>query len=103
MPQQRASLLAYLAENEAGPDASLIDPRRSPWARPGWFATASTWIEQSIAELADKVRAYEAPAAPVEVPKGMLRLGKKMADGSIERIDTNTVQPPSVAAPTAAE
>jgi predicted CoA-substrate-specific enzyme activase len=60
-------------------------------------------LEQSIAELAVKVRAYEAPAAPIEVPKGMLRLGKKMADGSIERIDTNQVESTAEAAPTAAE
>jgi predicted CoA-substrate-specific enzyme activase len=60
-------------------------------------------LEQSIAELAVKVRAYEAPAAPVEVPKGMLRLGKKMADGSIQRIEANQVEARSEAAPTAAE
>jgi predicted CoA-substrate-specific enzyme activase len=46
-------------------------------------------LEASIAELAEKVRAYEAPPISVEVPKGMIQLGKKRADGSIERIDTN--------------
>jgi len=55
-------------------------------------------LEQSIAELAEKVRAYEAPALAPETPKGMLRLGKKLADGSIQRLDTAPA-----AAPTAAE
>jgi len=60
-------------------------------------------LAQSIAELAVKVRAYEAPPASVELPKGMLKLGRKMADGSIQRLDTTTVEPPPDAAPTAAE
>src|SRR6185436_15647091 len=46
-------------------------------------------LEQSIAELAEKVRAYEAPAIVPETPKGMMQLGKKMSDGSIQRIDVN--------------
>jgi predicted CoA-substrate-specific enzyme activase len=57
-------------------------------------------LEQSIAELAAKVRAYEAPPAEIEVPKGMMKLGKKMSDGSIQRIDLNSAP---AAAPTAAE
>ncbi|HWP04621.1 MAG TPA: BadF/BadG/BcrA/BcrD ATPase family protein [Polyangiaceae bacterium] len=60
-------------------------------------------LEQSIAELAEKVRAYEAPPAAVELPKGMLKLGRKMADGSIQRIETTTVESTTEAAPTAAE
>jgi hypothetical protein len=56
-------------------------------------------LEQSIAELAEKVRAYEAPPAEIEVPKGMMKLGKKLADGSIQRLDLS----PTAAAPTAAE
>ncbi|HEV8551009.1 MAG TPA: CoA activase, partial [Polyangiaceae bacterium] len=55
-------------------------------------------LEKSIAELAGKVRAYEAPALAPEPPKAMLKLGRKLADGSIQRIDTTPV-----AAPTAAE
>ena len=49
-PDQRAPLLNYLEENEDGKGSPLIDPRRSPWARPGWFAAASTWIEEAIRE-----------------------------------------------------
>lgn len=47
-PEQRAPLLNYLAENAAH---DAIDPRRSPWARPGWFATASAWITAATHEL----------------------------------------------------
>ena len=51
LPEQRAPLLHYLAETEQGRDSPLVDARRSPWARPGWFATASAWIEAAIVEL----------------------------------------------------
>jgi hypothetical protein len=51
LPDQRESLLRYLEENEQGPDSPLIDPRRSPWARTGWFASAAAWIEEAIVEL----------------------------------------------------
>jgi hypothetical protein len=44
-------------------------------------------LERAIAELTVKVRAYEAPEAPIEAPKGMIRLGKKADDGSIVRVD----------------
>jgi predicted CoA-substrate-specific enzyme activase len=47
-------------------------------------------LETRIAELAEKVRAYEAPPAPAETPKGMVQLGKKLADGSIQRLETNS-------------
>jgi predicted CoA-substrate-specific enzyme activase len=47
-------------------------------------------LEIRIAELAEKVRAYEAPPAEAETPKGMVQLGKKLADGSIQRLDTNS-------------
>jgi hypothetical protein len=50
-PDQREPLLRYLEENEQGPDSPLIDQRRSPWARPGWFASAAAWIEEAIREL----------------------------------------------------
>lgn len=50
-PDQREPLSRYLAENEQGPNSALIDPRRSPWARTGWFAAASTWIEEAIVEF----------------------------------------------------
>jgi predicted nucleotide-binding protein (sugar kinase/HSP70/actin superfamily) len=51
-------------------------------------------LEASIAELAEKVRAYEAPPISVEPPKGMIALGKKLPDGSIQRIETD---PPAAA------
>jgi len=46
-------------------------------------------IEQGILELAEKLRAYEAPAELPEKPKGMVQLGRKLADGSIRRLDSN--------------
>jgi hypothetical protein len=49
-PEQRAPLLQYLEECEQGHTSALIDPRRSPWARPGWFTAAAAWIEEAIAE-----------------------------------------------------
>ncbi|HEY3498628.1 MAG TPA: acyl-CoA dehydratase activase-related protein, partial [Polyangiaceae bacterium] len=45
-------------------------------------------LEQSIAELAEKVRAYAAPPAAPELPKGMVQLGRKLDDGSIQRIES---------------
>ena len=47
-------------------------------------------LETRIAELAEKVRAYEAPPVVPETPKGMVQLGKKLADGSIQRIETDS-------------
>jgi predicted CoA-substrate-specific enzyme activase len=44
-------------------------------------------LEQSIAELAEKVRAYTAPPPEPEAVPGIMKLGKKMPDGSIQRID----------------
>jgi hypothetical protein len=46
-------------------------------------------IERQLEELRAKVEAYEAPRAVVEVelPKGVIKLGKKTADGSVRRID----------------
>ncbi|MCC6455917.1 MAG: aminoglycoside phosphotransferase family protein [Caldilineaceae bacterium] len=49
-PEQRTPLLQYLEECEQGHTSPLIDPRRSPWARPGWFASAAAWIAGAIAE-----------------------------------------------------
>lgn len=50
LPEQRASLLQLLEESEQGAVSPLIDPRRSPWARSGWFASATAWIEAAIVE-----------------------------------------------------
>lgn len=45
-------------------------------------------LDRQIAELSDKVRAYETRRAPeLELPKGVVRLGRKRADGSIQRLD----------------
>lgn len=56
-------------------------------------------VERQIAEIAERVRAYETAIAPPEpeAPKGVIQLGKRGADGSIERIV------PKTQAPTAAE
>jgi hypothetical protein len=54
-------------------------------------------LEQSIAELAEKVRAYEAPPIEAEAPKGMVQLGKKMPDGSVQRLDPNSTAAVSAA------
>jgi hypothetical protein len=51
LPGQKAALVRYLEENDPGAATARIDSRRAPWARPGWFATASAWIENAIVEL----------------------------------------------------
>jgi activator of 2-hydroxyglutaryl-CoA dehydratase/predicted nucleotide-binding protein (sugar kinase/HSP70/actin superfamily) len=43
-------------------------------------------LEAQLAELTAKIRAYEAPKSAPEAPKGLVLLGKKQADGSINRI-----------------
>ena len=50
-------------------------------------------IEARLAELADKVRAYEAPKRAPEAPRGMVLLGKKREDGGIERIRHEVKEP----------
>ncbi len=56
-------------------------------------------LEQSIAELSERVRAYAAPPAAPEPAAGIMKLGKKMPDGSIQRIQTvpdgAATQPPA--------
>jgi len=59
-------------------------------------------LEQSIAELGDRMRAYEAPAIVPETPKGMVQLGKKLEDGSIQRFNT-TPAPVAESSASAAE
>ena len=54
-------------------------------------------LERQIAELADKVRAYEAKAKKPERPAGIMMLGKKRADGSIERIAAPSTEEVSAA------
>lgn len=43
-------------------------------------------LMRQIEELAEKLRAYEAPPTPVELPRGIVRLGRKSEDGSVVRI-----------------
>jgi predicted CoA-substrate-specific enzyme activase len=43
-------------------------------------------IVQQIHELAAKVRAYQAPPSPPELPKGIVQLGKKREDGTVVRV-----------------
>jgi len=44
-------------------------------------------LEQQIAELSAKVRAYEAPpAGPPDPPKGLVQIKKKQADGTVVRV-----------------
>jgi hypothetical protein len=43
---QQAQVETWLAEATGGPVSRL----RSPWARPGWFAQARDWIEQTVAD-----------------------------------------------------
>ena len=51
LPEQRAPLLRYLEENAHGAASSLIDARRAPWARTGWYAATAAWMEDAAAEL----------------------------------------------------
>lgn len=45
-PAHRAVLEAYLLELASG----AVPERRPPWARPGWFAGAATWIGERLTE-----------------------------------------------------
>ena len=46
-PQQRSVVADYLAEVERG----IIPEHRVPWARPGWFAQAESWIHVELERL----------------------------------------------------
>ena len=52
-------------------------------------------VEAQINETRAKIEAYEAKLAPrpVEMPAGMIRLGKKNSAGNIERIAARVVSP----------
>src|SRR5690606_2514037 len=41
---------------------------------------------REIDEIAQRLRSYEAPPSPPELPKGVVRIGKKTEDGSVVRI-----------------
>jgi len=48
-------------------------------------------IERQIAELGEKLKSYKVAPPPVELPKGMVRLGKKNAEGRVVPVE---VAPP---------
>src|SRR5690606_19035472 len=45
--QHRPLIERHLAEVESG----LVPGHRQPWARPGWFRQATTWIKRKLQEL----------------------------------------------------
>jgi predicted nucleotide-binding protein (sugar kinase/HSP70/actin superfamily) len=55
-----------------------------------------TAIETQIAELRERIKTYEAPVAtpePAEVPKGLIQLGKKTAEGIVPlQVHTNAAE-----------
>jgi predicted nucleotide-binding protein (sugar kinase/HSP70/actin superfamily) len=57
-------------------------------------------LERKLTELGDKLRSYTAPPPAAEVPKGVIKLGRKNADGSISRLESEA---PTTNAATAAE
>ncbi len=52
-------------------------------------------LERSIAELADKVRRYEAPPARPEPPKDLVQIKKKTKDGSASLVVAGAPQAPA--------
>jgi aminoglycoside phosphotransferase (APT) family kinase protein len=56
LPEQRSLLEAWFAEAESGEVPAL----RPEWARPGWFAEASVWMQERLTELGLE------PIGPVE-------------------------------------
>jgi predicted nucleotide-binding protein (sugar kinase/HSP70/actin superfamily) len=47
-------------------------------------------LVRQITELAEKVRAYQAPVSPPELPKGIVQLGRKREDGTVVRVQAST-------------
>ncbi|HEX8728986.1 MAG TPA: phosphotransferase [Ktedonobacterales bacterium] len=45
--EQRAALERWFAEAERG----VIPAERAPWERPGWFAVATEWIDEQVAQF----------------------------------------------------
>lgn len=60
-------------------------------------------VEAQLVELAEKIRAYQAPKTLPEMPKGIIQLGKKRDDGGIDRIVERTVPRDGKPAPLAAK
>ncbi|HEY3593492.1 MAG TPA: acyl-CoA dehydratase activase-related protein [Polyangiaceae bacterium] len=46
-------------------------------------------LVHQISELAAKVRAYQAPPSPPELPKGIMQLGRKREDGTVVRVQAS--------------
>jgi|HubBroStandDraft_1064217.scaffolds.fasta_scaffold02802_4 predicted CoA-substrate-specific enzyme activase len=53
-------------------------------------------LEAQLAELRERLKAYEAPVTPPELPKGVIRLGKKTPEGVV-RIQAASMSPASPA------
>lgn len=47
VPEHRSVLEAYLAEARQ----NIVPTQRPPWARKGWFAAASSWVQMQCADL----------------------------------------------------
>jgi hypothetical protein len=50
-------------------------------------------LQRQLEELREKVRAYEAPPESVELPKGVVRLGRKTDDGRVVPVGTTAAGP----------
>ncbi|MGZ3453602.1 MAG: acyl-CoA dehydratase activase-related protein, partial [Polyangiales bacterium] len=59
---------------------------------------ASPEIDAQLAELSERIRAYQAPKRAPDAPKDLLKLGKKRADGGLDRIDLEQPRHTPVAA-----
>jgi hypothetical protein len=56
---------------------------------------ASPELDAQLTELSERIRAYQAPKRAPEQPKDLLKLGKKRADGGVDRIDIKGVDIPT--------
>jgi hypothetical protein len=59
VPEHRAVLDAWLAERKTDP----VPEQRAPWARPGWWKAATTWIRERCEDLG------YSPTGPIEQVK----------------------------------
>jgi predicted CoA-substrate-specific enzyme activase len=50
-------------------------------------------LQRQLEELREKVRAYEAPPESIELPKGVVRLGKKTDDGRVVPVSASAAGP----------
>ena len=77
------------AQLEHAINAKRLELFESQLSRSPLGVTAHPELASQLAELRQKVAAYSAPVAaePSELPAGVVRLGRKSEDGSIQRID----------------